>query len=269
MIHIFVLYFTKRYLAIILLITLIGTAALGIFNNSLTNAAGEVVCVIAAGAKIHPIYAVEMQEKKVALSFDATWGSSRTQDLLNILAENNLKTTFFLTNIWLNQYPLLAKEIAAAGHEIGMHSANHPKMTDLSDEKALKELQDNARMITEITGYRPYLFRPPFGAYNNRIIKLVQDAGYISIQWSVDSLDWKNLSPEDIYQRVTKRIAPGAIVLFHNDGTNTPAALGMILEFLKKEGYTVVPISQLLYKDNYYIDINGIQKLRATTGNGE
>lgn len=261
------LYLTRRRLAMLLLIMVVFTAIFGIFNTSITNTAGEVVSVLVAGGKIHPIYAVDIQEKKVALSFDATWGSSRTPLLLSILAKHKLKTTFFLTNIWLNQYPELGKEIVAQGHEVAMHSANHPRMTDLSEEKALKELQDNATMITEITGQKPYLFRPPFGAYNNRVVKLVQEAGYVPIQWSVDSLDWKNLSAEEIYQRVTTKIAPGAIVLFHNDGTNTPAALEQILEFLKKEGYKVVPISELLYKDNYYIDINGIQKLRTRDSN--
>jgi len=257
------LYLSKHSLAVLLLVTVVCTAALGIFYPSISNTAGEVVSVLVAGGKIHPIYAVDTQEKKVALSFDATWGSSRTPLILNIMAKHKLKTTFFLTNIWLNQYPQLAKEIVAQGHEVALHSANHPRMTDLSEEKALKELQDNAAMLIEITGQKPCLFRPPFGAYNNRVVKLVQDAGYIPVQWSVDSLDWKNLSAQDIYERVTKRIAPGAIVLFHNDGTNTPAALEPILEFLQKEGYSIVPVSELLYKDNYYVDINGIQKLRT------
>lgn len=263
------LYLSKNHLTMLLLVFVICSAIGGIFKTSISNATGELLSVLAVGEKIHPIYAVDLSEKKLAISFDATWGSSRTQELLNILAKYNIKTTFFLTNIWLKDYPDLAKEIVAQGHEVAMHSANHPKMTDLPDDKALQELRENETLITEITGVKPYLFRPPFGAYNNRIVKLVQDAGYIPIQWSIDSLDWKNLSAEEIYQRVTKRTAPGAIVLFHNDGTNTPAALEMILEFYKQEGYTVVPVSQLIYKDNYYVDHNGIQKQQIKSPSDE
>lgn len=252
-----------------LLVLVICTAVWGIFKTNIANVAGNVVSVIATGGKIHPIYAVDITEKKVALSFDATWGSSRTQQLLDTLASYDAKTTFFLTNIWLKEYPQLAKEIVAQGHEVAMHSANHPNMTELSNEKALQELRDNEALIIEITGQKPYLFRPPFGAYNNRIVKLIQDAGYIPIQWSIDSLDWKNLSAQDIYKRVTSKMAPGAIVLFHNDGTNTPEALEKILEYLKQEGYSVVPVSQLIYQDNYLIDHNGIQKQQIKTVENE
>lgn len=249
-------------MARILLVLVFITATIGIFHSSLGRAAGEVVSVIVSGGKIHPIYAVDTTEKKVAISFDATWGSSRTTQIMQILAKHNLKATFFLTNIWLNQYPHLARQISQEGHEIGLHSANHPRFTELSAEKIVKELQDNASMITEITGQQPYLFRPPFGAYNNGVIKIVQEENFIPIQWSIDSLDWKNLTSEQIIQRVTSKLHPGAIVLFHNDGTNTPAALEPIIEYMKKEGYTIVPVSELIYKDNYYIDINGIQKLK-------
>lgn len=257
----FLFYFKRGVLARILLVFVITSAAVGTFHTAIGRAAGEVISVV-AGGKLHPIYAVDTTEKKAAFSFDATWGSSRTNQIIKILADNNLKTTFFLTNIWLKQYPQLAREIAQAGHEIGLHSANHPRFTELSDEMIIKELQDNFKMVNEITGRKPFLFRPPFGAYNNKVVKIVQEENLIPIQWSIDSLDWKNLTSDQIYERITSRLHPGAIILFHNDGTNTPAALEPIIQYMKKEGYTIVPISELLYKENYYIDMNGIQKLK-------
>ena len=205
---------------------------------------------------------MNLQEKKAAISFDAAWGSARTPQILQILAEHNIKTTFFLTNIWLNDYPHLAREIASSGHEIALHTATHPRLTDLTDEKIREELRENFRLVKEITGQDPVLFRPPFGAYNNRVIKIIQEENFIPIQWSVDSLDWKGVSADDIFQRVTKRIHPGAIVLFHNDGVNTPRALEPILEYLEKDGYKVVPVSELIFKKNYYVDLNGIQKTK-------
>lgn len=211
---------------------------------------------------MHPIYAVDTAEKKVAFSFDATWGSTRTPLILQTLDDYNIKTTFFLTNIWLNSYPQVAQEIIARGHEPGLHTANHPDLTKVSAEKIRSELRENFALIEEVTGKQAVLFRPPYGAYNNRLITIAEEEKMIPVQWSIDSLDWKNLSADEITKRITDRISPGAIILFHNDGANTPQALKPIIDYLIKEGYQIVPISELIYKDNYYIDANGIQKQR-------
>lgn len=253
---------SKKVAASLGLAAVIIIAAIGIFQTQMRNMAVEMASVLVTGGmKLHPIYAVETKEKKVALSFDAAWGCTRTPLILQTMAKHHLKTTFFLTNIWLKQFPDMAKRIVAEGHETGLHSVSHPHFPELSDEKVRSELYDNAKMITDITGQKTSLFRPPFGDYNNRVVKLIGEYGFIPIQWSVDSLDWKNLSAEQIYARVTTKIHPGAIVLFHNDGAHTPEALEPIIQFLQKEGYAIVPVSELIYKDNYYIDINGIQKL--------
>ena len=257
-----IIYLGKHYLARISLLVIIMGITLALFHTSIRSMSEGMLTTVVAGAKLHPIYAVGTEEKVVALSFDAAWGSSRTPKILHILGDQNVKTTFFLTNIWLKQYPDLAKQIVSAGHETALHTDTHPNMTELTDEKILAELSENARLITEITGQTPILFRPPFGAYNNRVLTITRDAGYIPIQWSVDSLDWKNLSADAIYQRISSKVHPGAIILFHNDGANTPQALGPIIEYLKKEGYRIVPVSEILYKDLYFIDNNGIQKLK-------
>ncbi len=257
-----VLILSKKNLARYLLVLVITITAISIFSPSLKQTTQEVIAVLVSGQRLVPIYAVETKEKVVAISFDAAWGSTRTQDILKTLAENDIKTTFFLTNIWLKKYPELARQIVEEGHEVALHSASHPDMSKLSVAEIKKELQDNGSMIKDITGQSPVLFRPPFGAYNNILLKTAEDLSLITVQWSVDSLDWKNLSADEIYTRVTERITPGAIVLFHNDGKNTPQALISILNHLKNEGYSIVPISQLLHKDNYYIDHQGLQRLK-------
>lgn len=243
----------------LLLVLVIVISLLSIFPIPLKDLAVEAVSVI-SGSRLVPIYAVDTSEKKIALSFDATWGSTRTPQILQILDEREIKTTFFLTNIWLKEFPELAKEISNRGHEIGLHTANHPRLTDLDQEKIKKELLDNVQMVTEITGQNPYLFRPPFGAYNNLVINTATNLNLVTIQWSVDSLDWQNLSAQAMYDRITQKIHPGAIVLFHNDGESTPEALKLLLPYFKEQGYKIVPISELIYKDNYYIDNNGFQK---------
>lgn len=214
---------------------------------------------VATGKKLKPIYKVDTKEKKVAISFDACWGSENTLKILDILDKYNVKTTFFLVNIWLEDYPDKAKEIRARGHEIGLHSTTHPHFTRLSDEKIREELQKNKDMIKKVTGFDAILFRPPFGDYDSRVVKIIQDMGLYPIQWSVDSLDWRGLSASQMTRRVTERIGPGDIVLFHNDGEHTVEAIDEIIKILQSQGYKIVPVSELIYKGDYYVDVNGIQ----------
>lgn len=203
-----------------------------------------------------PIYRVETPEKKVAISFDAAWGSDITLKLLEILEKHDVKTTFFLVNFWMEKYPDMTKQIAKKGHEIGNHSATHPNMGSLSKEDIKKEIKNTHDKIRELTGQEASLFRPPFGDYSDNLIETLNEMGYYVIQWDVDSLDWKDLSANAIYDRVIKGVKPGSIVLFHNNGKHTAEALEPIIKELKRQDYEIVPISELILKEDYYIDSN-------------
>ncbi len=210
-----------------------------------------------------PIYSVDRGEEKIcAISFDAAWGNDDTGELIKILGEYDVKTTFFVVGSWVDKYPESVKELSDAGHEIMNHSNSHPHMTQLSIESMKKEVDDCDAKIKSITGAEPYLFRPPYGDYNAGVIDAVAQCGHYTVQWSVDSLDWKDLSAQQIYARVTENIHPGAIVLFHNAAKNTPEALPLILKTLKEEGYKIVPVSEIIHKDNYTIDHTGKQILK-------
>lgn len=207
-----------------------------------------------------PIYSVDTDEKKIAISFDAAWGSERTDELLKILRDRNIKTTFFLVGIWVDKYPEKVREIAAEGHEIGNHSTSHPHMSKLSSEQIRKELEITQKKIEDLAGDRAVkLFRPPFGDYNDTLILTCKKLGYYPIQWDVDSLDWKDLGAEHMTKQVLGKVREGSIVLFHNDAKYTPAALPTILDKLIDEGYEIVPISELIYRDGYEIDHTGRQ----------
>lgn len=120
-----------------------------------------------------------------------------------------MKATFFLTNIWLDDYPEMAKKIAAAGHEIAMHSVSHPHMSQISAEEVARELDGNYQRIVEVTGYTPELFRFPFGEYDNKSIDVVRAKGFYPIQWSIDSLDWmESKTAGDLIDRVTLGLHP-------------------------------------------------------------
>lgn len=206
-----------------------------------------------------PIYSVSTDQKICSISFDAAWGNEDTEDLIRILEKYNVKTTFFVVGSWVDKYPESVKQLSDAGHEVMNHSDTHPHMTKLSKEDMLKELNSCNDKIQKITGVRPTLFRPPYGDYSNDVISTVRENQMYTIQWDTDSLDWKDLSKEDIFKRVTENVKPGSIVLFHNAAKNTPQALPMILEKLTNDGYKIVPISELIIKDNFTIDHTGKQ----------
>ena len=206
-----------------------------------------------------PFYSVETDEKKVAISFDCAWGVEHTDKLLQIMEQNDVKCTFFAVQFWVEKYPEYVKKIVDAGHEIGTHSRTHPYMSKLSEEEIRDELTTSSAAIERLTGKKVTLFRPPYGDYNNVLIDTCENMGIYPIQWDVDSLDWKNLSGTEIAMRIINGVKNGSIILCHNNGLHTAEALPLIFSTLKNRGYKFVPISELIYKENYTIDHNGRQ----------
>jgi len=234
-----------------------------IVSGPLIGGAGKLAQTVTGRNKMVPIYQVglEKEDKRVSISFDACWGAEYTDDILNVLDKYGIKSTFFLVNIWLNDYPEIAKEISNKGHELGLHTVSHPHLNNLSEEEIKKELVENRALIEQLTGQKAYLFRPPFGEYSNKVLKVAESEGIVTIQWSIDSLDWvESKSKDEIVNRVLKDISSGDIVLFHNNGQHTAAAIVPIIEKLQADGYQIVPISELIYKENYYIDSQGTQR---------
>lgn len=208
-----------------------------------------------------PIYCVDTPEKKVAISFDAAWGADDTDELLRILDENDVKTTFFMCGYWVEDYPEEVKKIAEAGHDLGNHSSTHPHMSQMSKEQIKNELMTAHEKVKELTGQDMFLFRPPFGEYDNKVIEAAEECGYYTIQWDVDSLDWKEYGVEHEISQVLnhKHLGNGSIILFHNDAKYTPEALDSIIKGLKENGYEIVPLSDLIIKNDYHIDHEGRQ----------
>lgn len=228
----------------------------------LLNLPGRLAAVVGPGERLVPIYYVETGKKRVSFSFDASWGAERTEKIIGILKENKIKTTFFLTGFWVESYPEYVKLIAQEGHEIGNHTLTHPHMNNLTAEEIVREIKEVEKMIKQASGQKTALFRPPFGEYSDQVIETVAGLGYRNVQWSIDSLDWKNLTAEEITERVTSRAHKGAIILFHNNGLHTADALPEIIDYYRRHKYTIVPVSELLFDDNYYIDPNSGAQIR-------
>lgn len=216
---------------------------------------------LAASDRLVPIYCVEDKgDKTIALSFDAAWGNEDTEQLIGILGKYKVRATFFVVGSWVDKYPESVKQLSDAGHEINNHSNSHPHMPQLSVTQMTEELNACNEKISAITGKKPILFRAPYGDYDNTMLKTVTDNGMYTIQWDVDSRDWKEEYTTDMIVRgVCDNVKSGSIVLFHNAAKNTPEALPIILEKLIAEGYNFDLISNMIYKENYTIDHAGMQ----------
>lgn len=248
---------------LVLCLALISVAYVRLFNQS------TFVGAYAPSKKPLPIYNVDTgDEKKIAISFDAAWGEEKTDEILQILSDRKVKTTFFLVGYWVDKYPDRVEQIFNAGHEIGNHSTTHPHMSQLSESKIIEELAGTSDKVEAITGVRPDLFRPPYGDYNDRVVTASRAQGYECVQWDCDSLDWKNLGRDHMIKQVVKNVKPGSIVLFHNNSQYITESLPAILDELIAQGYEIVPVSELIMRDNYWIDHTGKQFASTESGEG-
>ena len=254
---------TKRSLTAITAVAL--SALLTVFGiygrkSALSSAAAD------EGKRLLPIYCVETDEKKVAVTFDAAWGADDTERLTKILKNHNAKATFFVVGEWAEKYPDSVKAFYAAGHEIGNHSASHKLYSSLSEDEIINDITLCNESIKKALGVSPVLLRAPSGDYTNDTITAATKLNMKTIQWSVDSLDWKGLGTDEIVKRVTEKTECGSIILFHNDIKNTPDALDRILTELEKKGYSFVTVSELIYDGDYKIDSAGRQ-IKNTAAN--
>ncbi len=210
-----------------------------------------------------PVYGVGRGDDRIALTIDAAWDADKTPFILDTLDKYNVKATFFLCGVWVKQYPDYVKEIAKRGHEIGNHSLTHPHMNRMDSIAIQKELSDLDDMLEELTGKRSTLFRPPFGEYNDTVIRAAHEAGYEVIQWSRDTVDWKKeRSAQTILDGVLKKLQSGDIILCHNNGYKIETYLPVLLETAQQKGFTFVTVSELLLSGETSIDNNGIQQAK-------
>lgn len=206
-----------------------------------------------------PVYSVEREDKVVALSFDAAWGNEDTETLIEILNEHDIHATFFVVGDWVDKYPESVKALSDAGNEVMNHSSHHAHFSQLNSADIVSDITACNEKIANVTGKTPTLFRCPYGEYDDHVISAVNGMDMTAVQWDVDSLDWKGISAAEIQSRVLKNVRPGSIVLFHNAAENTPEALPGIIETLVDDGYSIVPISELLLTGDYTIDHTGRQ----------
>ena len=173
-----------------------------------------------------PIYNVQTDEKKVAFTMNCAWNADDIDSILKTLEEN---------------------------------SNTHPHVNKLSAEKNLEEIKLSVNKIEKITNKKVELYRPPYGEYNDIVIRTAKNNGYYPIQWNLDTLDYKGLTGDDMWKRIRNKISNGSIILSHNGTKNTADSLDGLIKNIKSQGFELLTVSELIYKDNYVIDNNGMQ----------
>jgi len=191
--------------------------------------------------------------KRIALTFDAGWLYENTETLLNLLDKYNVKSTFFARGLWVKDHPDLASEIINRGHTLENHSLTHDHIITKTDAEVQNEIRLTTDIIRETTGYLPELFRPPYGEYDERLLRILKAEGYnYTIMWTVDSHDWAEelngikITKDYLVNRVLDNASDNGIILMHVGGYETINALPEIIIGLKSEGYELVKVNGML-----------------------
>lgn len=192
-----------------------------------------------------PIYKGNTDEKKIAFACNVAWGNEYIPKILDILKKDNIKITFFFEGIWAEKNPDLVKEIFKNGHEIGSHGYTHVKYTQWSKEQYAEDIKKSGELLQKITGIKPKLFAPPYGDFNDEVVKTAEEQGYKVILWSLDTIDWNNPGSDTIINRVLSKYHNGAIVLMHPT-KDTVDALPTIIKELQAKGFKITNVSDVI-----------------------
>jgi probable sporulation protein (polysaccharide deacetylase family) len=227
---------------------LVGVLVLALFGAGVVTREWLQPQVEVTGEQVtpQPIYQGNKEEQKMALTINVDWGEEYLPGMLNALDAHQAKATFFITGRWAKKFPQLTQEIAKRGHEIGNHGYSHPHPDQISMEKNQQEILATEKEIEQSTQVKTNLFAPPYGEHGINVLKAADSLGYKTILWTVDTVDWdKSRSAEMIYSKVVEKAENGAIVLMHPTD-RTLKALPSMLQELKKKGYQLVTVSEVL-----------------------
>src|SRR5699024_4270870 len=184
--------------------------------------------------------------KYIALTFDDGPMPNSTNKILETLSQYDAKATFFMLGNNVQANPDLAKKVADNGHEIANHSITHADLNKVSAEQVRKEMIDSKKLIENITGKTPTLFRPPYGSKNDAVHEIANETEQSIALWSIDTYDWQHLNPNATFEKVKANVKPGSIILMHDIHQESADALPRVMEFLDEEGYEFVTMTELL-----------------------
>ena len=193
-----------------------------------------------------------IKEKYVAITFDDGPNSKFTPQILDLLKTYNAKATFFCIGKQIEQHPDLVKRIISDEHTIGNHSYAHSPYFDFyGKQKVINEIEKTDNLIESLIGKKMNLFRPPYGVTNPSISKAIKQTKHHVIGWNIRSLDTVKKNKQNILNRITKKVSPGAVILLHDSKEITVSVLEQLLLFLQENGYQSITIDTLFNIEAY------------------
>jgi len=218
-------------LALIMAAVLSAAALDGVYGAAVTSA--------------EPYRTGDTQSGKIALTCNVAWGQEYLPDMLETLAEKEVKITFNILGEWAEKYPDDLRSIAEAGHELGNHGYYHVNHSEIDDARIVKEIQDTNALIEALTGFTPVLFAPPSGDYSERSASTAANTGMKVILWSIDTIDWRREGRQILLDRVFRDPKAGDIILMHPT-EYTAQALAEMIDGLRERGLEPCCVSEIL-----------------------
>ena len=187
--------------------------------------------------------------KKVYLTFDEGYEAGYTEKILEVLKQNEVKATFFITAHYVNTQPELVQKMIDDGHIIGNHTVNHKSMPTLSEEQIKEEITKLHTAVFEKTGYDMKYLRPPMGEYSQRTLSIIQSLGYTTTMWSLAYDDWEEAKQgreEYAKKKILDNIHNGAVILLHGNSKDNANVLDTCIKEIKKMGYEFKTLDQFV-----------------------
>lgn len=192
-----------------------------------------------------PIYRGNADKRMAALMINVAWGNEYIPRMLKVLAQENVHATFFFDGSWLSKNEKMAKQIQAAGHELANHAYSHKNMSEISDAMQRREMEKTQLLLKEKLGVNNTLFAPPSGDYNQKTVQIAHQLGMKTVMWTLDTVDWKNPSPDWILRKMNKGMQPGSLILMHPTASSSES-LDKLIRLIKDKGYTLGTVSDVL-----------------------
>lgn len=197
-------------------------------------------------AGIAPVYRGNTGAANVALMFNIDWGEEYLPAILDLLSEKKVVATFFPTGSWAEKNAALAARLVADGHQVGNHGAVHSHVDDMPKEELQRLIQSGEERIVLAAGARPSkLFAPPYGEWTGDSVAFASELGYLTVMWTVDTVDWRLPPPEAIWKRALAGAVNGALVLMHPTDP-TLVALPSVIDGLREKGFSLVTVSDCI-----------------------
>ncbi|NEW06980.1 polysaccharide deacetylase family protein [Paenibacillus sp. SYP-B3998] len=192
-----------------------------------------------------PIHRGNPSKPLVSFMINVAWGNEYLPHIREVLKKHHAKTTFFLDGSWLKKNIDLAKDIAAEGHELSNHAYSHKNMSQLDRAQAIREITRTEQLLVSNLNVRNTLFAPPSGDFDMETVKIAKELNLKTILWTLDTVDWRNPTPQSIVQKIENNIKPGYLILMHPTKSSSQA-LDEMITVIERKGLRLGTVSEVI-----------------------